>query len=368
MKKNKIEKIVDEKQKDSIPIGIDYVLTEDNKPYLLEINLKPGGLEVSEFGDSIVNVFISACCNKDHQHQIFNGMMPEFTQDKDQFGSFLKAKEKVVYKKVQGSMGSGVSVIERPEWEPDILEEFIPPKILIKNRKHYPFVLRDLVYLDIKEGNLSWDIRETFRKKSKIAIEDKRSPNETFKLNTMSEIAERAKASKEEIKVTNASTTEVMKKLIEAGKNCSWKPTKIFQKIIIPYYFGYCKPFFAGKPDYINKIETILKKQNIETYNSFFTGDLEERMQNILFGSDAVILPSHHSFKDYSFDISCGQRIKFYLKRDTNGEIVERYSYNRRINRRFPKLENLFVEGEKPIKEIAESMAKIYHRNRLINN
>ena len=120
MKNNKIEKIVDEKQKDSIPIGIDYVLTEDNRPFLLEINLGPGGLRTSEFGDSLVNVFLHACTNKDHQHQIFGNMMPEFTQDKDQFGSFLKAKEKVVYKKVQGSMGSGVSVIERPEWEPEM--------------------------------------------------------------------------------------------------------------------------------------------------------------------------------------------------------------------------------------------------------
>jgi len=139
MANNKFKKTVDKKQRDSIPIGIDYVLTEDNSPYLLEINLGPGGLRDSELGDSIVNVFINTCLNKDYQHQIFDGMMPEFTKDKNQFESFLKIKGKVVYKQVQGCQGQTVSVIEKPKWEAEILEEFILPKTILESGKHYPF-------------------------------------------------------------------------------------------------------------------------------------------------------------------------------------------------------------------------------------
>lgn len=352
-------------EKDSIPIGIDYVLTQENKPYLLEINLGPGGLKEedvgkSQLGDSEQNVFINACLPKDHQHQVFGNLMPDFTTDKAQFGLFSKEKKRVVYKKANGSRGEGVSVIEKPTWGPDLIEEFIKPKTVREGGKNYPFVLRDLIYLNVRGRDIQWRLEKTFRKKNKTALEDGESLNEQYKINIMNRGAERTDASPEEIEVTNNLTQKVVEKLIETGEGCSWKPMKIFDKALIVYYAGYRITGFA-QFEFLQEIKGHLKKEDVDLAISYETGDLENRTKYISSGSDALILTNHHNYKQGWYD----SRIGFDIEKDALGNIVERATSDNSITRKFLSLKNVFVEEEKPAEEVAQHILKIYRQNRL---
>lgn len=346
-------------KKDKFSLGIDYVISEDGRAYLLEMNLCPGGRDEIEISSSVKHFFHMGAY-KTHQHYIFGDLMPDFTEDKNQFESFIESKKKVVYKKATGSCGREVSVIEKPEWEADLLEEFIYPLKHNAEGKHFPFVIRDLISLTVENGNIEWETEEIFRKQSKVAIEDAKSPNEVYKLNIFNNNAERVEPLPEETKVITEATREAMRRIIKEGTNASWNPTKLFKRALIGYYFGYRIPPFANNPSCSKRINLFLGGKGIESYWYPLVGKLEEAANAARYGSDGVILIPRHSTKwDYYI------RTYYRICRNKDDSISERIGHDSlKETSRIKPQSNIFLEEEKPAEEIAKSILSNYLCNR----
>lgn len=366
-KSHLIQKVVTKYQNDAIPLGFDYVLTKEGRPYLLEINMDPGGLYSSiggAKGQSVVNVFISNCLNKGHQHQIFGELMPRFTTDREKFDAFIKERDgRVVYKKVKGAHGEGVSIIKKPKWEPELIEEFIEPKTIKVEGKHYPIVIRELVYLGVENESLEWGISSTFRKKGRESLEDQVNPNTLFRLNIGPGRAEREAASKEEIEATNEMTVTIMEKLIGAGINSSWNATKIFKEALLLYHLGFRTPIFAQIPDYLLKVKECLKNSGIKLDMEPADGRLKKRMKNLSYGYDMIVLNPFHSERDWSFGTP-GPWIRYTVRRGKNNNITVQYQDSQQIVEEIDHFNNVLIENEVPVKQLVERIFKYYQQNR----
>ncbi|GEM_PF-3397928 len=354
---NILRNVAPREDSDQFRVGVDWLLPEQGRPYLLEINFSaPHGREGSY---SRVQHFLQTSLDKLHQHQIFGDLMPPFTADNQNFDAFKQGR-KVVYKSRTGSQGRGVSVLDEPKnFQPDFLEEFIPPRAHSRGDKSFPYIIRSYLTIKVTGGSIVWEPEKTFRKQGTIAIEDQGDSNSTYRLNTTGFFsrAERQDATPEEVELCLAITPEIFRKITEATKK-TWDPTKIFEGALIGYYSGYSVPSFRNSESVIEKTVEELRKRGFNFSGYGIAGGLERAIRSAEYGSDLVLLRECHSLNEDDM------RQYFEIARSEDRDIVHR-SVNGRgdqghIFERFPSRKNIALIGEKTPEELADLVIKNY--------
>lgn len=336
-------------------VGLDWLITEDGRPFLLEFNMSR-----EDEGDNNLYLkpfhFFQVSLDKILQHHMVGEFMPDSVIDKQKFDEFIKSKGEVVYKRGSGSQGSGVSVLQRPEWEPDIVQEFIHPRVQTVGSKHYPYVIRD--YQTIKAGkkNFSWQRNRVFRKQSNIAIEDSVDTSRVFRINTFSD-ASRVDANEEEMHLTSEKGNEVMGTIRNRGKQCDWDPTKMYTSAIVGYYLGYRIAMFGGYPEYFSQLAKSLQDNSIRFIPFGIMNGLSRAIDASKFGADMIILTNGHSIKWDGM-----LRTSYKIRRGQDGYINHAYNHNDDVFERFPSKNNVIIDGEFSPLQIATMIQENYQK------
>ncbi len=336
-------------------VGLDWLINENNKLFLLEFNIHE-----EEGNDNTYTKpfhFFQVSLNKLLQHQLIGKFMPDYTKNKEEFSRFTDEKRRVVYKQGAGSRGVGVSVLERPKWEPDFLEEFIPPRVQVIDGKNYPYVIRDYQMITAKNNGFSWRRERVFRKQSKVALEDSKSSNDSLRLNTFNG-ARRTEATAEEVELTLERTDEVMRYIREQGIKCNWDPTKLYDSAIIGLYFGYRVPMLVSYFDCFSEVDKLLSEHSIGFAHFGITNGLLRAIRASEYGADMIALTDYHSTK---WDM---QRIRYRLRRGNNMNIEHICINDNSIVEVFPPRDNIIIDGELSPTQVAGRIIDNYQKRR----
>lgn len=336
-------------------VGLDWLISEDGRPFLLEFNMP---ME-SEGNDSLYLRpfhFFQVSLDKILQYNLLGEFMPDSILDKQEFDEFVRRRGEVVYKKGSGSQGSGVSVLQKPEWEPDLVQEFIPPRVHTVGSKHYPYVIRDYHTIIASKKDFSWSRDNVFRKQSEVAIEDSEDNNRVFRLNTFNG-ASRCDADEVEMKLTLEKTNEVMNIIREQGKKCNWDPTRLYDSAIVGYYMGYRVAMFGCYPEYFPQLARSLQDNSIRFTPFGITNGLSRAINAAEFGADIVVLTNYHSIKWDDM-----QRTRYRIERSQDGEINHAYSYDGSVFEKFSPKSNVIIDGEFDPSQITVMMQENYQK------
>lgn len=359
-----IKNCIGEKEKDGFYLGMDYLISKDSgKPYFLEYNLYnefPSlGRKFEKYFprvpspefESPLNAFFQIYQNKILQHELFESLMPDYALLKNgEAEAFVKRNPEVIYKKASlTSRGAHVEFKPTDEWGKDLdfVEEFIHPTTQEIEGKHYPYVFRDWVFLEAKEGNIEWDSLLTYRKQGKSSIEDN-DTNKKFKfvLNTSGFIrsetsAERVDALPEEIDLIRSTTDNAIRRAIESASNYDWNATKMTDHALIG-----CFMFTEYK-----EIKDLFGKKEINTLLiPIESGRIWSLVRNLADSLDGLVLNLEYTERSYHGGM--GMSTYFNLEKE-NGSIVR---YHKRGGKKDfagsrKSKENIFIGSEEGSEE-----------------
>ena len=342
-------------KKQNFAVGLDWLISEDGRPFLLEFNMS-----IENQGDDRLYSrpfhFFQVSLDKILQYNLVGEFMPDSVIDKRGFDEFIERKGEVVYKQGSGTQGSGVSVLQRPEWEPDLVQEFISPRVHTVGSKHYPYVIRDYHIITASKKDFSWSRDRVFRKQSDVSIEDSEDKNRVLRINTFNG-ASRGDANEEEIQLTLEKTNEVMSAIREKGKQCDWNPTRLYNSAIVGYYLGYRIAIFGGYPEYFPQLARTLQDNSIRFTPFGISNGLSRAIDAAEFGADMIILTNYHSIKWDGM-----QRIRYSIERSQNGKINHAYIYDSKVFEKFSPRNNVIIDGEFDPSQITAMIQENYQK------
>jgi len=348
-----LEAKVEESFRDRFRIGIDWVIDQQGRIYLLEINTK--GYERTHF--SPVRHFVDAL-DKIHQHQLFGDLMPDYTVDRDNFAVFKrKYDDQVVYKVRIGNGGEGVSVMEEPEnFTPDFLEQFIIPKTLRCDGKDYAFVVRNYLDVEVSEGNLRLSKSEIFSKVAVYSLQEAESKNQAYKLNTQNYSAIRGPLAREDVAMVEEKTPLAMKTIFQIGMNNQWNPTRVLNTALIYCFPGLEEKICSKLPDEYDEINRFFATKGINATWKWMWGRFDQALESSKYGVDLLLVADSYDYKD-DFD---SPRIWFNITKK-GGEIIHSNGFWKEI---FSVGNNVLVMGEQKNRTLLERAWESYQKNR----
>jgi len=342
MKRKRKLSAMHEKDSDAFLLGFDWIKTE-NGLVLLEANLGPGGFGYNPFC-SRFNYFVHFSIPKTHQHRVFGDLMPEFCYEKEKFSEFIERNRDrgIVYKKDMGQMGSCVSVISKPDWEPDLIEVYVNGERHIDpDGREYAMVLRNVIEVSVEGSNLKWEQKRAFKKVSEIPVDQYcDDPNQKLRVNVMNT---RYPSRKMEIKNRKDAgmlfdfTCIAMERLIERGEESLWDARRAFPDKVILLRFN----------DYYGK-ETInsIRERGYRVCDMKIPDDdvFKKALKATEYGVDGLLFSRVYSFRP---DYDPIHRIRVVIKEDE-----------------IPPLSYIFEPGRNNYREIALQIIEEYCKNR----
>jgi hypothetical protein len=350
-------------------IGFDWVLDRSGRPYLLEYQLHPSGLDEHTIRTPCRH-FLDTAASKIHQHQLLPMHMPPYCTDTGQFSSFADEHKRVVYKLAQLSEGKGVHIFSMPPWQPDFVEKFIEPQTVTRPDGEHAYIIRDLWVIDLKR-NIRASHKSTARKLGMhpITADAQQAYNLTISRRRGTSTADRDTCTGEEQLLVMDHSKKVLGDLAGIGHETGWDPRRVFDKALLVYWFGMQEAFFGIPNEDLNPVQERLTQLGVPYHYSFAQNDPEQVLHRAKLGLDALLLRNYYSYREDIFDL----KVRVHLRKEDDsvtGNVYGNDMVNGKVNVTSAQIwrhevpSNVHVLSEDANETIAQKIAESYQSRR----
>ena len=339
---------------DEFSLGFDYVRSTDERWYLLEYNISPGGQELHCIRSPLSWWF--QVCKKLNSHALLRSYMSEYTLKREHFDQFARDRNgRVVYKLSAASLGQGVSVFDEPtEWKPDLVEEFIEPRSLISEGKRFAYVTRYTGRIRVERGSISWKEEGVCRKISQHSLDSDASANARFRMNVQNRDfpARIEKCSEDELGEMRSLTSRIVGDMLALGERVHYDPRKVFKQALFGYFYGLMPNDSLPFVTLLKEIDNALIGRGIVQEWNEFLGMPIHALRAVESGLDGLILPPQ---------FRCGDSLcpEYYeIKQRSDGNIEQIDPCGGKVV--FDSNDHVFVLSEKDLPKIIDALERNY--------